>query len=455
MLRVAPLLGRVVATFTAAAPSLRFCFVIACRPATVDKYLRLPRNWCLHIVPVRIEIIKNKIPENLIPLVQHCLTSTYFSFQDTYYEQVSGAAMGSPISPIIADIYMEHLENQILNDAPLKPTQWFRYVDDTFVVWSHGRDTLDNFLQYINSLHPNIQFTMEIENTDRSLPFLDVLITRKPDGSLGHQVYRKPTHTNRYLHASSHHHPAQKNSVISSLINRAISISEKQHLPQELEHLRTTLGQNGFSKHKINRTIDRLVKPKDNRTTHNNENYRTTFLPYVQGTTDRISRILKKHNIKTIFTSHTKIGQILTSPKDPQPRLSTPGVYKIPCSCGKVYIGETGRSVSTRVKEHERCARLGYFQSAVAEHQLTTGHTILFNKTTVLARTKGYFPRKHRETLEIKKHPNNINRDTGYNLNPICVVEAEPKESTLALNFSQSVPLRVSTTRRGGGNSVE
>ncbi|XP_076660227.1 uncharacterized protein LOC143363547, partial [Halictus rubicundus] len=206
--------------------------------------------------------------------------------------------MGSPISPIIADIYMEHLENQILNDAPLKPTQWFRYVDDTFVVWSHGRDTLDNFLQYINSLHPNIQFTMEIENTDRSLPFLDVLITRKPDGSLGQQVYRKPTHTNRYLHASSHHHPAQKNSVISSLINRAISISEKQHLPQELEHLRTTLGQNGFSKHKINRTIDRLVKPKDNRTTHNNENYRTTFLPYIQGTTDRISRILKKHNIK-------------------------------------------------------------------------------------------------------------------------------------------------------------
>ncbi|XP_076655132.1 uncharacterized protein LOC143360299 [Halictus rubicundus] len=187
-----------------------------------------------------IEIIKNKIPENLIPLVKHCLTSTYFLFQDTYYKQISGAAMGSPISPIIADIYMEDLENRILKNAPRKPTQWFN-VDDTFVVWSHGRDTLDDFLHYINSLHPNIQFTMEIENEDKSLPFLTVLVTRKINGSLGHRVYMKPTHTNRYLHASSHHHPAQKNSVLNSLINRAISITESQHLPQELDYLRTAL----------------------------------------------------------------------------------------------------------------------------------------------------------------------------------------------------------------------
>ncbi|XP_076658288.1 uncharacterized protein LOC143362208 [Halictus rubicundus] len=124
------------------------------------------------------------------------------------YLKLEEAAMGSPISPIIADIYMEDLENRILKNAPLKPTQWFRYVDDTFVVWSHGRHTLDDFLHFINSLHPNIQFTMEIENEDKSLPFLDVLVTRKIDGSLGHRVYRKPTHTNRYMHASSHHHPA-------------------------------------------------------------------------------------------------------------------------------------------------------------------------------------------------------------------------------------------------------
>ncbi|XP_076390580.1 uncharacterized protein LOC105662853 [Megachile rotundata] len=261
---------------------------------------------------------------------------------DTYYEQVSGAAMGSPISPVVADIYMEYLENYILNNAPLKPSQWFRYVDDTFVVWSHGREKLGEFLDYINSLDPNIQFTMEIENPDRSLPFLDTLITRKADGTLGHKVYRKPTHTNRYQPA----------------------LAKKKTWPMNWNTLGLRYNKT-VTPDRINRTIDRLTnqttKPTHKHTTdtHDKE-HATTFLPYIQGTTDRIGRILRKHNIRTVFTTHTKIGQLLTSPKDPQPQLSTPGVYKIPCSCGQIYIGETGRSVNTRLTEHECCARLGY-----------------------------------------------------------------------------------------------
>ncbi|XP_076246266.1 uncharacterized protein LOC143186474 [Calliopsis andreniformis] len=358
------------------------------KPLTGDILVSFDMQSLFTNIPIddSIDIIKDKIPVNLIPLV-------------------SGAAMGSPISPIIANIFMEHLEDRILKEAPLKPSQWFRYVDDTFVVWSLGKDTLNDFLKYINSLHPKIQFTMETETEQQIIPFLGVLVTRKPDGTLGHQVYRKPTHTNRYLHASSHHHPVQKNFVLSSLIHRAINICEEEHLPEELNHIRNTL---------------QILHPTDRPSTSDNkEKQNTTFLPYIQGTTDPISKILGKHKIRTIFTTHTKIKQVLISPKDPQPQLSSAGVYKIPCTCGKVYIDETGRSVSTRLKEYERCTRLGYIQSAVAEHQKATGHKILFNETKVIAKTKGYFPKKYRETLEIMKHPNNINRDTGYHLNPI------------------------------------
>jgi len=67
-----------------------------------------------------------------------------------------------------------------------------------------------------------------------------------------------------------------------------------------------------------------------------------SILPYVKGT-DRIGRILNKHNIQTIFKPPKKIGQILTNPKDQRPPLSSAGVYEIPCSCRQVYIGETGR----------------------------------------------------------------------------------------------------------------
>jgi len=68
-----------------------------------------------------------------------------------------------------------------------------------------------------------------------------------------------------------------------------------------------------------------------------------SILPYVKGTTDRIGRILNKHNIRTIFKPSKKIGQILRNPKNQRLPLSSAGVYKISCFCGQVYIGETER----------------------------------------------------------------------------------------------------------------
>ena len=128
--------------------------------------------------------------------------------------------MVSPLSPVIANFFMEDFEERALNQATLKPTCWYRYVDDTFVIWPHGKTSLTTFLEHLNGLHNNIQFTMEIEENGR-LPFLDIDLYKKGDGSLGHKVYRKPTHTDLYLHQLTHQHPANKHSVLSSLIQRA------------------------------------------------------------------------------------------------------------------------------------------------------------------------------------------------------------------------------------------
>ncbi|XP_011859918.1 PREDICTED: uncharacterized protein LOC105557319 [Vollenhovia emeryi] len=236
-------------------------------------------------------------------------------------------------------------------------------------------------------------------------PFLDVLVRRNEDGTLSH-VYRKPTHTDRYLHANSHHHPAQKNSVISSLVYRALSISEPAALNGELNHLHRTLTRNGYSSRNINRTINKLTNKEsgqNNTTTPETEKekIKAVVLPYVRGTTDRISRILSKHNIKAIFKPCNKLSQMLPNPKDRRPPLTAPGVYKVPFSCGKVYIGETGRKISTRIKEHQRCTKYGHFsQSALAEHKIETGHAIQFDKATMLAPSQSYFARKHREALQ-------------------------------------------------------
>jgi hypothetical protein len=97
--------------------------------------------------------------------------------------------------------------------------------------------------------------------------------------------------------------------------------------------------------------------------------------------------------------------------------LKIPDVYRIPCECGKVYIGQTGRSIEARCKEHMRHIRLDQPEkSAVAENSINAGHKIDFNIISVLDRASGYMDRLVKEVIQIRLNKNNINRDNGFTL---------------------------------------
>jgi hypothetical protein len=119
-------------------------------------------------------------------------------------------------------------------------------VDDIFVIWPHGTETLERFLDHLNGLHRNIQCTMESER-DGHLPFLDIDIYRRPDGALGHKVFRKPTHTNLDLNPGSHHHPCNIQGVISTLVHRTMALCDQESLQDEMDFLKTTFKENGYS----------------------------------------------------------------------------------------------------------------------------------------------------------------------------------------------------------------
>jgi hypothetical protein len=115
-----------------------------------------------------------------------------------------------------------------------------------FVVWPHGVEEFHEFIVHRNIVHPNIKFTMEVEQ-NQSLPFLDVLVDRSPDGSLRHTVYIKPTPTDVYVQENSAHFPAQKKGVLHSLIRRARKLCDADNLDKVIQHLKETFRENGYS----------------------------------------------------------------------------------------------------------------------------------------------------------------------------------------------------------------
>jgi hypothetical protein len=100
--------------------------------------------------------------------------------------------------------------------------------------------------------------------------------------------------------------------------------------------------------------------------------------------------------------------------------LKVPGVYEIPCECGKIYVGQTGRSIEARCKEHTRHIRLKQSdKSAVAEHNTNTGHRIDFSSTSVLGKTASYVDCLIKEAVEIRLNTKNFNRDGSLMLSPV------------------------------------
>ena len=120
--------------------------------------------------------------QHIMDLLGLCLMSTYFTFRGNFYEQVEGAAMGSPISPIVANLYMEEFETRAIQSSPNPPLLWRRFVDDTFVIMKKCHR--EEFLQHLNSVDKNIQFTAEEPGPEGALPFLDILIKPDQEGRL-------------------------------------------------------------------------------------------------------------------------------------------------------------------------------------------------------------------------------------------------------------------------------
>ena len=352
-------------------------------------------------VPVApsIQIVKQKLQhdptlpqrtsmskQQITTLLEFCLTNTYFLFQSKYYEQVQGAAMGSPISPLIANLFMEEFEVKALSTCPHPPSLWLRFVYDTFVITKaeHSQE----LPQHINSQNTHIQFTVE-PTQQGSLLFLDTLVTIEPTNTFSTIVYRKPTHTDPYLHWDSNHHITAKQSVYNTLAHRAKVVpSSQETLDKELNHIKTALQACQFPRWALNQWHHRFLHNNqsntstNNNTNTNNDNHNnnttkrniTLVVPYIQGTSEKFKRLCKAKGIQIHFKGTNTLRTQLVNPKDKDPKIQKSGIiYHYKClhiNCPDDYIGESGRALGERVKEHLKAPSPIFHHSTTMSHPL-------------------------------------------------------------------------------------
>ncbi|XP_033182429.1 uncharacterized protein LOC117153005 [Anabas testudineus] len=300
----------------------------------------------------------NLSPDQICLLLDLCLNTTYFTYRGD--KKRHGCAMGSPVSPIVANLYIEEVEKKALNSFPgTTPTHWFRYADDTWV--KIKIQEVQSFTDHINSVDTNISFTRE-DTKDNRLAFLDCAVIIGTGGRLEIEVYRKP-HTGQYLLFDSHHPLQHKIGVIRTLNHRAQNIPTSiEAQTKEDRHLKTALRTCGYPKWAFNKAAPCSRKRTREQSSESQVQRNNLVIPYMAGVSEKLKRIFRKHNIPVYFTPTNTLRQRLVHHKDRSPKHNMSNImYVVQCSeeSSELYIDETKQLLHRRTVRHQKASAAG------------------------------------------------------------------------------------------------
>ena len=296
--------------------------------------------------------------DTFIQLARLCLKNVIMSTGNGLYRQIEGMAMGSPASPLLANIWMSKFDKYFTDK---KPKMYRRYVDDILTIID--KNNVDETLEEVNSLHENLNFTHECESEQGEIPFLDMMLLHK--GNTVHSTwFSKPTNSGLTLNYIALAPFKYKRSVVRSFVHRIFnSCSDWKYFHSSMEKAKKVLEDNQypteFYSPIIYNTLEKLVvkiTPEEKPVFDEEVTGKRLFFVQYRGfeTVQYINRLRDSGApIQPILTTR-KLRTALPTLKEPIPKnLSSNVIYRIKCTrCDSCYVGMTTRHLITRTKEH-------------------------------------------------------------------------------------------------------
>ena len=370
------------------------------------------------------------IPEVVLKrMIELCVKDNVFVFQGKVYYQRDGVAMGNSLGPLLANIFMCHLEETHIHDHDTAPDHYWRYVDDTFCLFK-SKEQVTKFHDYLNSLHPSIKFDLEEEN-DQKLSFLDTVVERTRDQKPSLRTKVKQTDKGLFYNFSSFIPDKYKTSLIFTLVFRIYRIaSDLSNFHLDISILKRKLKRNGFPTHVIDLCVGKFL---DRYHADNGTNNITLGCPKKEVIISlpflgpmsyvikrKLLRLVQKFypsvDLKIVFRRGYRISSMF-SYKDKFPLSCTSGiVYYIQCNkCGHsaAYIGKTINSLYERFY----ASGTGHLSpnnadSALLEHIMDSGDpecAFKFEDTKILDRGSNDEEIRFTESVLLKYEKQSLN----------------------------------------------
>ena len=371
-------------------------------------YKIIEKNWQL------ISKVTNIPLKLFLKITKFCIEeASYFKFDNCFYKQKKGLAMGSPASPILADIILVDILDETISQLGYDPQLVIKYVDDILMIIP--RSETENTLTTLNSINENIKFTLEYSDNNK-IPYLDILIIKCDNGKVLTDYYQKPTSSGRILNFKSNHPMLQKTGTAYGLISRIYTLSSAQFIKNNTKLIYKILNNNNYPNNLINKLINKYNNKNVTKNTNNTAIKPTTItkyhgLIYEKHLTENINKLLRKQDpgIKLGFKPNNTVGQIHNNPKQAIDKLKKNGiVYEIQCEdCNKTYIGQTGQLLKNRMAGHKSDFKLKNTKTdhtAATQHMIDTHHIFNIKTPTILHSKNHFFKRQILETLYIHKN---------------------------------------------------